>query len=92
MDVILRDEEVRARKTYRCDAYSLWKDVMEPTTQVSEKDYLILHEADYDKGRILPGQLYRRVVGINDGRFSVYRARIDMDRLCDAYDLYDYLE
>ena len=46
------------------------------------------HE-DADKWKIRPGQRYRCVV-FRDGRELVtQRARLDMDALCQRYDLYD---
>jgi hypothetical protein len=90
MDTVLTDKIVRAKKNYPCDASSAWLrsnycvDDCETITQ-----RLSVEAAEADKWKIFKGQQYRKVTGIHDGEFCTYKARIDMDAVCNALDMFD---
>lgn len=86
MIVVLRDEVVRARKSYACDACWIWND--RAVDDVTADERLIIQAVQADKWSIKPGDLYRKTIYL-DGGLRTYRARLDMDKLCLRYDLYD---
>lgn len=86
---ILSDNEVQAKKIYDCDAYAAWRSNGPRDDEVTADERLVLSGVRADKGQIRPGQRYRRV-RFNDGHgIEVWRARLDMDGLCQKYDLHD---
>lgn len=86
---VLKDEVLTARKFYACDASEFWRSYGLPSEELTAEERLVLEGAGADKWKIRPGQRYRCVV-FRDGRELVtYRARLDMDALCQRYDLYD---
>ena len=87
---VLKDEQRTARKFYDCDASWYWRNYG-PQSDVSltPEDRLLLNGVVADKWKIRPGQRYRYVVQIDGQDLQVYRARLDMDWLCQAHDLYD---
>lgn len=90
MDRILSDKLCVARKTYRCDASDQWRRSGYSTSDCETKDQALLVEAaEADKWKILPGQVYRKVVGIYEGDFCVYRARPGMDSVAYELDMWD---
>ena len=87
---VLKDKVQVARKFYNCDASEMWRSYGLPENELTADERLVLDgvKAD-DKWMIRPGQRYRCVV-FRDGRDLVMqRARLDMDSLCQRYDLYD---
>lgn len=86
---VLKDEERTARKFYACDASEMWRNYGLPSDELTADERLVLEGVQADKWKIRPGQRYRCVV-FRDGRELVtQRARLDMDALCQRYDLYD---
>jgi hypothetical protein len=79
MDAVLTDKLVQARKHYRCDASDRWhaNGYTIDDCETSEQR-LIVEAADADKWRILPGQMYRRITGVFNGKLTTYRARPGM--------------
>ena len=87
---ILSDKIVTAKKTHRCNACETWVDFGASLTDCATNDQrLVVEAAIADKLRILPGQQYRKVVGIGDEGFFTYKARPGMDSVCRALGLYD---
>jgi hypothetical protein len=86
---VLSDNEVQAKNFYDCDAYVAWQQAGPPDSELTNDERLVLDGVRADKGKIRAGQRYRRV-RFNDGNgIEVWRARLDMDGLCQKYDLYD---
>lgn len=86
---ILSDKQVQAKKCYDCDAYAVWRADGPPDDELTADERLVLSGVRADKGQIRAGQRYRRV-SFNDGHgIAVWRARLDMDDLCEKYDLHD---
>lgn len=87
--MILTDEERMARKFYDCDASEHWRTYSVPPSTLSPCDRLILDGAQADKWKIRPGQRYRYVAFTEGRQLGVYRARLDMDSLCQRHCMYD---
>lgn len=86
---ILSDTTQTAMASYPCDACEIWLITGYDQSDVSADDWLIVEGAKADKWKICKGTKYRKIVAIDDnGRFSTYRARIDMENLCNRLDLY----
>jgi hypothetical protein len=86
---VLSDEERQARKFYDCDAYEAWKQMGPPDSELTADERLVLDGVRADEGKIRPGQRYR-AVRFNDGAgIEVWRARLDMNSLCNRYELFD---
>jgi hypothetical protein len=90
MDRVLTDELVQARKHYPCDA-SYWWDRSGYGLNDCEtsEQRLIVEAAEADNWRILPGQKYRKVTGIFEGRMTTYRARPGMQSVIEQLGLTD---
>ena len=90
MDHVFTDKVVTAKKHYRCDASEQWNRAGYTLDECETGEQrMIVEAAEADKWRILPGQAYRKVIGIHDGAFCTYRARPGMDAVCNDLDLFD---
>ena len=90
MALVLKDEERTARKFYVCDASEHWRNYGPPLdVPLSADERLVLEGVAADKWKIRPGQRYRYVAYCEGRTLEVYRARLDMDSLCQNHDLYD---
>lgn len=83
MDRVLTDKIVLARKHYKCDACEEWNRAGYTLRDCATNEQrLIVQAAEADRWRILPGQRYRKVVGIFERDLCTYRARPGMDTVC----------
>ena len=90
MDKIFSDKTVTAKKEYRCDACAQWDRAGYMLNDCeTHEQRLKVASAEADGWKILPGQKYRKVTGINDGVFMTYRARLDMDDVCYDLNMWD---
>ena len=90
MDRVLSDRIVKAMKPYPCDASAVWNNAsMSANDCVTVEHQMFLSAAEADNWRILRGQSYRKVMGIYEGEFCTFRARVGMDALCQYFGLYD---
>lgn len=90
MERIISDRTHTAKKTYKCDASALWRSAGYNLDDCQTNEQrLIVEVAEADHWKILPGQSYRKVVGVSDGRVCTYRARLGMDSLCYQLELFD---
>jgi len=85
-DVATYSEPV-ARKEYRCQACE-WIDNMMSRDDLTPEERVLYDIARADGFHILKGEKYRKTDGIWEGSSSVFRARPDMDDICNKYDLY----
>jgi len=85
---ILSNTIQSAISIYPCDACDLWLNSGYEECDVSADDWLIIQGAKSDNWTIKRGQKYRKIVAIDNGQFSAYRARLDMDALCNRLDFY----
>ena len=91
MITVLRDIQPIARKKYKCDACELFLDGSLYKEDMDESDYETVLEAKKDRWEILPGTRYRKLSYVEDGVFYTFRRRLDMDCICDKYELFDEL-
>ena len=90
MERVFTDKVVMAKKHYRCDASEQWRRSGYTIADCETSEQRMMVEAaEADKLRILPGQAYRKVTGIQDGELCTYRARPGMDAGCNDLDLFD---
>lgn len=90
MALVLKDEQRTARKFYDCDASHHWRNYGPPSdVPLTADETLVLEGVKADKWKIRPGQRYRYVVQREGRQLEVYRARLDMDSLCQQHDLYE---
>jgi len=87
--VILKDEMRAARMNYKCDAYDWWVQFGGNPADLTPDERLMLEAAEADKGRILPGQVYRYTRGVFEGSMFTQRMRPGMDHICRAHGLYE---
>jgi len=86
-DIATNTEPV-ARKEYHCQA-SDWITNYMCDDDFTPEELIIFKKAQAEKFKILKGTQYRKVSGIWEGESSVFRARPDMDDICQKYDIYD---
>lgn len=86
---IISDKIVTARKAHRCDACRTWIDSNYSEADCTDKQRMAVAEAEADNWRILPGQKYLKMVYVECGDLMTYRARPDMDAVCNELDLFD---
>jgi hypothetical protein len=90
MDRVLSDRTVKAMKPYPCDACATWhRSNMGVDDCVTTEQRSIVRAAEQDGWQILPGQSYRKVMGIHEGEFCTFRARLAMDAVCQHFGLYE---
>ncbi len=88
MDRVIREETPIAKKMYKCDACWWWRNYMTLNDCETPEQKQIIQNAKHDDWKILPGQQYRNVIGIQDGELVTFRARIDVDHLCWDLEVY----
>ena len=90
MDKVLTDKLVQARKHYLCDASYHWLQSSYGINDCKTSEQrLIVEAADADEWKILPGQKYRKVTGIWEGKLTTYRARPGMQTVIEELGLCD---
>jgi len=86
---LLTDEIRVAKKHYRCDACDAWLDSNYGQKDVDADDWLTVEAAEACGWKILPSTEYRYIRYVEDGRFITVRHRLDMERVCYKYELFD---
>ena len=90
MERMLTDNIVQARKHYKCDACEQWNRSGYTINDCETNDQRLIVEADIaDNFKILRGQTYRKLIGIQDGSVCTYRARVGMDSVCRDLEMWD---
>lgn len=90
MERVFTDKIVTAKKHYRCDASEQWRRSSYTLSDCeTDEQRLMVEAAEADLWRILPGQAYRKMTGIQDGDFCTYRARPGMDAVCHDLEMWD---
>lgn len=84
----IRDEIVTARKFHFCDACEVFQGAGIDDSDLTPDELLIVRAARADNWKIKPGDKYRVAVYVYD-KISTFRARLDMNSICQEYDLYD---
>ena len=79
-----------ARRDYHCQA-SDWIFELDLKGQLSFSELRSIAKAKRDKWKIKKGDRYTKTKGKFYGEFAVFRARLDLDKICINHDLYgDY--
>ena len=91
MSTVLSSKILTAKKDHKCDAYNFWiseyiKDIIQELTFKEKRSVVRMR---LQKGKILTGQKYIRVVSVFDGDFCDFKADIEMDKICSRLDLYE---
>ena len=79
-----------ARKEYDCDAWPWIDNSGLVDEDYTEEQFLVLAEAKKQGCKILKGDKYLHVKGKFEGDWCTYRARLDLNDLCNELDLFDY--
>lgn len=90
---ILSDTKHIARKTHVCNACEWVENIVVDNLHDYNFTCTELREivkARRNKWQIVPGQQYRKVVEVIDGRLEVWRALPAIDAICRKYDIYEY--
>ena len=77
----------KARKDYHCDASDWISNYGED--EFTPEEWGIIQKAKLEKNKILKGTKYHKVTGKWEGEFSTFRARIDLNKICMANDIYE---
>jgi len=85
---VLRDTIQTARRDYPCDACFAFSNSNYGEIDVDKDDWKTVITAENDKYKIKRGSKYRKIVYV-DGDIWTYRARIDMDNICQKYELFN---
>ena len=86
---VISERIVQAKKGYPCGACAVWDDMGMSLEDCQTDDQReIVKAAQADGWRILPGQLYRKLIYVEDGVVRTYRARPGMDSVCHDLDLF----
>jgi len=78
-----------AQKDYHCEA-SDWIDKTKgwDEREYEEDDLPVIRKALSEGKKILKGTRYIKITGKWDGEFETFRAREDLDDICNKYGLY----
>ena len=88
-DVASTNEPI-ARKTYRCDAADWIINSGLCEGDYDPADWAVIRNAEKENYKILPGTKYINIRGLWDGEWSTFRARIELEVICQKYELYEY--
>jgi hypothetical protein len=86
---VYTDTEPVARKDYRCDAYDHWLSNYISESDLTGDDLLIWQGAKADNFKIKKGMQYFKRTGLFDGDWQTFRARKDLDSICQKLKLYE---
>ena len=86
---VLVDKEAVARKDHRCDACETYRRVGYGKNEFSGLDRKTIDDCEKDGFMIKAKTKYRRLVYEDGGDIITFKARLDMDRLCQEFGFYD---
>jgi len=78
-----------ARKTYVCEAADFIWGAGWTESDVTAEEWDTIMQAKAEGWKILPGTRYVKLKGIWEGAAVTFRAREDLDAICQKYDLYE---
>ena len=82
---------VKARKEYDCNAAHRISNSDLGEIDFEAEDWLIIQKAKAENWKIKKGDLHIFTKGKFDGEFTTVRARIDLNKICEKYEIYtDY--
>ena len=77
-----------ANRDYHCQS-SDWINESDLLGELSFSELRSIANAKRDKWKIKKGDRYIKTTGKFDGEFTVFRARLDLDKICINHNLYD---
>ncbi len=86
---LLESKIVKAQKDYECDASHWISESCFGEVNLEKEDWEVIQKAKSENWKIKKGDKYIFNKGKFDGEFTVTRARIDLDKICTKYDLYE---
>lgn len=78
----------KARKKYNCDAIDWILNAGLDAFDFSDEELAIIKKAEAEKWKIFKGTEYVKCEGRYDGEWCVFRARKDIDQICQDHDAY----
>ena len=78
----------KARKEYHCQASDCINQCGLCERDFEPKDWLTIKAAEKENYKILKGTKYVKISGKWEGEFSVFRARLDLNDICNKEQLY----
>lgn len=78
----------KARKQYTCEAIDWILNDGLDAYEFDEEELAIIEKARSEKWKILKGTKYVKISGKWEGEFCVFRARKDIDEICQDHDIY----
>jgi len=79
-----------ARKDYHCQASDWICESGRDESEYEVKDWATIKKAKSEDWKILKGTKYVKVSGKYDGDFATFRAREDLEDICQRYEIYSY--
>lgn len=79
-----------ARKDYHCQASDWIVNAGLDERDYEAEDWAVIEKAKAEGFQIKKGTKYLKVSGKFDGEFQVFRAREELEAICQKYELYDY--
>lgn len=77
-----------ARKDYHCQASDWIENSGLERADYSEEDWSTIEKARSESWVIKKGTQYLKTEGKWEGEFAVFRARFDLDEICQNHDIY----
>lgn len=77
-----------ARKDYHCQASDWVERAGLEEADYSAEDWATIEKARAENWAIKKGTQYTKTEGKWEGEFSVFRARLDLDAICQKYGIY----
>lgn len=78
----------KARKNYDCQACE-WVINCLDISDLTDEEIKLYETAKSEGFKVLKGQEYLKISGKWEGDFSVFRARPEIEKLCQKYNLYE---
>ena len=78
-----------AKKHYHCEASDWLNNCQIDECDLTDDERLSVEGAKADGWKILPGQQYIQVRGKWEGEWQTFRARIDIDAICQRHNIYE---
>lgn len=77
-----------AKKDYPCGAWEWICNSGLDDLDYDTEDLKVINNAKKESCMIKKGETYLKTSGTFDGEFSVFRARIDLNKICEKHKLY----
>ncbi len=77
-----------ARKNYHCEAANWINSSGFVEADYSPEDWAIIEKARAEDWEIKKGTKYTKTSGKWEGDFTTFRARLDLDEICQQYEIY----